>query len=239
MLRGRRLFDTSHLVGILLPGTIILASWAFHATRLSFDSPRIFLPEVIAFEWHDWRAPVPQGPAVFTGSSTIAKWSTLAEDFAPLPVLGRGINGSRIHDITFYLDELVLKHAPRLIVLYAGENDLSDPHLSKHRGPDEVLADFREFRRQVHARRPSVPIYYISIKPPVMRAEYTQAFLEANERIKSDCASDPSLHYIDIYPLLLGKDGKPRPDAYGPDGVHLSREGYRIVTAEVRRALGL
>jgi hypothetical protein len=50
--------------------------------------------------------PPPTSGTVFTGSSTIARWKTLAKDFAGWPGLGRGFGGSQIADATYFADRI-------------------------------------------------------------------------------------------------------------------------------------
>ena len=42
---------------------------------------------IARFEAEDRRQPPPRGAIVFTGSSSITFWKTLAQDMAPLPVI--------------------------------------------------------------------------------------------------------------------------------------------------------
>src|SRR5436309_640257 len=49
--------------------------------------------EIAAFEAADKRSAPPQGAVLFVGSSTIRKWTTLADDFAGYTVINRGFGG--------------------------------------------------------------------------------------------------------------------------------------------------
>jgi hypothetical protein len=44
---------------------------------------------------------------VFTGSSTIAHWLSLAADMAPLPVTRRGISGARLNQLSVLMPPLI------------------------------------------------------------------------------------------------------------------------------------
>src|SRR3546814_474814 len=92
------------------------------------------------FAADDARDPPPAHPVVFTGSSSVRMWTTLAEDFPRLPVLNRGFGGSQLRDATWYADEVAIRYRPRQVVLYAGDNDID-----AGRPPRQVLADFRAF----------------------------------------------------------------------------------------------
>ena len=107
---------------------------------------------------------------VFTGSSSIRRWNTLEDDMAPLEVINRGFGGGRIFEATHYINDILGSHEPKGIVFYAGENDLSDFFWVKAPSTSEiVLQDFIEFHQKVLSLFPSIPIFFISIKPPKSR----------------------------------------------------------------------
>jgi lysophospholipase L1-like esterase len=213
----------------------LLLIWAVYVARFTLDDPRALAPAVLCFSAKDRLSRPPHDVIVFTGSSTIAHWSSLREDMAPLRVLNRGINGAQIHQITHYVDRIIIPYRPRAVVLYAGENDISGVLWSAKKNPDEVLSAFGAFCDRIHARLPDAPIHFISIKPPKRRAPTGTAFQAANKLVKAHCESDRRLHFIDVAPALLDADGQPR--GFGWDGIHLNDEGYRIVTSVVRPCL--
>ena len=55
--------------------------------------------------------------------------------------MNRGFGGSEIAETVKYASRVVVPHAPRIVVLYAGENDLN-------RGvtPDAIASDFDNSR---------------------------------------------------------------------------------------------
>ena len=68
-------------------------------------------------------APPPKGEIVFVGSSTIHRWD-VASYFPDLKIINRGIDGTELADAVKYIDRLVLRYEPRLVVVYAGDNDI-------------------------------------------------------------------------------------------------------------------
>jgi lysophospholipase L1-like esterase len=215
----------------------LLALWAAYVARLALDDPRALAPEVLWLGAKDRVRPPRRKVIVFAGSSTIAHWSALREDMAPLEVVNRGINGARIHQIAYYADEIILPHAPRAVVLYAGENDITGFLWSAKKTPEEVLAAFRALCEKLHARVADLPIYFISLKPPKRRAAFGPSFQRANTLVRELCAARRSLHFIDVDPAMLDGDGRPRGDIFVWDGIHLNGEGYRTLTSVVRPPL--
>jgi lysophospholipase L1-like esterase len=229
------LATSSPFRALALEAVGLLALWVAYVAKFTLDDPRALEPEVLWFRGKDRLNRPGRDVIVFTGSSTIAHWSSLQEDMAPLRVLNRGINGARIHQIAYYVDQIIIPYRPRAVVLYAGENDISGVLWSAKKTPDEVRSAFRAFCEKIHARLPDVPIYFISIKPPKRRGSSATSFQAANRLVKELCASDGRLHFIDVVPALLGADGQPR--GFGWDGIHLNDEGYRILTSVVRPCL--
>jgi lysophospholipase L1-like esterase len=182
-----------------------------------------FAPQIAAFARADARAMPAPGGILFLGSSSIAFWSTLAADFPGLPVINRGFGGSTIADSVRYADRIVLPYEPRIIVFYAGDNDLA-----AGRSPRQVLADFRALVRVVHARLPRTRILFISIKPSIARWGLIGKTREANALVRAYTRTSPQLGFVDIFPAMLGADGKPRPELLLADGLHMTRAGYAI-----------
>ena len=96
---------------------------------------------------------------VFVGSSSIRYWTTLAEDFPGIRTINRGFGGSELADSVFYAGRIVIPYHPRLVVVYAGDNDLW-----AGKTPAVVLADFQAFRAQVQAALPATKNIFLAIK---------------------------------------------------------------------------
>jgi lysophospholipase L1-like esterase len=207
---------------------------ASRATANLAVDPTRFEAEIRAFEAADRTNPPPPGGVVFVGSSSIKNWTTLAADFPGVPVLNRGFGGPTLADVVHYADRIVLPYRPRLIVLYAGDNDLT-----LGRMPDQVLAGYRGFVARVRSSQPVVRIAFVSIKPSPSRRASMEIARKANDRILDDIARDTLATYIDVFTPMLGAGGQPRPELFLPDSLHLTRAGYllwrRLLTPTVQR----
>ena len=192
-----------------------------------------FAAEIEAFERADKTNPPPQNAILFVGSSSIRLWKTLAEDFADLTVINRGFGGSQVADSVRYADRIVLPYRPKVVVLYAGDNDLA-----AGKSPQQVLADFEAFSGKVHAALPDTPVLYLSIKPSVARWHLIDKIREANRLIEQYAGgTQGKVVYVDVFTPLLTPDGQPRPDLLIADGLHLNAEGYKLWTPIVRKEL--
>jgi lysophospholipase L1-like esterase len=177
--------------------------------------------EISAFEAKDKTNPPPKGAILFVGSSSIRKWTTLAEDFTGKQVINRGFGGSEIADSTEFADRIIIPYAPRMIVLYAGDNDLA-----AGKSPERVFADFQAFLKKIHARLPEARVVYISIKPCPSRWRLKDKVAEVNRKIAA--IKDDKLIFVDVYPSMIGADGKPKPDLFLKDGLHPSAKCYQM-----------
>jgi lysophospholipase L1-like esterase len=184
--------------------------------------PGPFAAEIAAFEKWDRQNAVPKDAILFVGSSSIRLWQT-ADAFPNLPVINRGFGGSAIAHVNRYADRIVLKYKPRLIVFYAGDNDIASGKSAKR-----VYDDFLEFVGRVRKDLPQTPIYFISIKPSIARLKLWPTMKEANSHVQNLARINPQVIYVDVATPMLGSNGKPRPELFREDGLHLNEAGYEL-----------
>jgi len=182
-----------------------------------------FEKEILTFEAQDATNPPPPGAVLFIGSSSIRLWKTLAADFPQQRVLNRGFGGSQIIDSVRYAKRIVSPYKPRLIVLYAGGNDIN-----AGKTPEQVFTDYQRFVARVRADLPEVNIAYISIAPNPARWEQVDRVRAANALIEAQTKADAHLAFIDVFQKMLGADGKPLPDIYVADRLHMNAKGYEL-----------
>ena len=187
----------------------------------------IWEPEIRAFEKSDRLNPPPSNAVLFVGSSSIRKWTTLAADFPGVTVINRGFGGSQIDDSTAFASRIIFPYHPRLIVFYAGDNDLD-----AGKSPDQVVGEYTNFIGIVHAQLPQTRIIFISIKPSLARWKLRDKIIETNRRIAA--MREPYLSFVDIYPSMLGADGTPEKDLFLSDGLHPSEKCYRLWASLIR-----
>jgi lysophospholipase L1-like esterase len=177
-----------------------------------------------AFAATDRAAPPPPGGVLFVGSSSIRLWQNLEQQFKAQPVvLKRGFGGSRLSDCVTYLNRLVISYRPRLVLLYAGDNDIAAGS-----GPAEVLHRFAAFAKGVHVALPATRIAYISIKPSPARRALLPRIREANDLIHDYIDHHAGLEYIDVHTPMLDTAGQPRAELFRPDRLHLNDAGYAL-----------
>jgi lysophospholipase L1-like esterase len=186
--------------------------------------PNRFESEIKKFDEADLAAMPPANGIVFTGSSSIRLWTTMAEDFQGMTTLNRGFGGSEVADAIRYVDRLVIRYQPAQVVFYSGDNDLFGG-----KTPAQVAADYKTFVAAIHAKLPRTRVVLISIKPSLARWSLADQARDTNGRLREMAAKDPKrLAYVDVFATMLGSDGRPRPELYVADGLHMTQAGYAI-----------
>lgn len=204
------------------------------ALRSAINSQRIWERQIASYERADRRDPPPRGAVVFTGSSTIRYWRTLARDMAPLPVINRGFGGAHLAHVNAFADRIVLPHAPAAVVLYCGDNDLGAWTGKK---PDAIVDDFARFVSIVHGDLPEARIYFLSIKPSRLRRRQWPAQQGANRAIAGLARTLPRVTYVDVATPMLNPAGEPARALFAFDGLHLSNTGYALLASVLRPIL--
>lgn len=194
-----------------------------YAQSNKVERQRQLEPEIKVFEAADLKKPPAKGTVLFIGSSSIRLWESLAQDFPNTTVINRGFGGSHIEDSIDFADRIVFRYEPRLIILYAGDNDIESGE-----SPALVLEDFKKFVAVIHQRLPRTRIAFISIKPSPARWHLAENVRETNRLIKNFTETDRRLLYIDVFTPMLGNDGKPRAELFVEDRLHMNEAGYKL-----------
>ncbi len=183
------------------------------------------------FEAQDRESPPPRGETLFIGSSSIRGWK-LQKYFSGMQAINRGFGGSQIADSVRYMSRILVPYQPKAVVFYAGDNDISSG-----KSPETVLADYKRFASGVHKALPRSSIIFVAIKPSIARWKLAEKMRKANGLIRDFAKKDSRLFYVDIDTPMIGEDGKPRPELFAPDGLHLNDAGYKLWTKLVKEAL--
>ncbi len=181
--------------------------------------------EIAGIEARDLANPPQRDCIIFVGSSSIRRWTNLAQAFPGKPVFNHGFGGSQICDSVAYADRIVIPQHPRLVVLYAGGNDIN-----AGKTPEAVFNDFKAFAKKVGAALPTTKIAFISSAPNPKRWEQVEKVKRLNQLVEDYIRGDQRLTFINVFPHMLGPDGLPKPDIYVADRLHMNDKGYAIWT---------
>jgi len=194
--------------------------------------------DIAAFERADREHPPEKGAIIFTGSSTIRRWKTLSADFAGYRVVNRGFGGSQMEDSAYYVERILVPHAPAAVVIFAGTNDIN-----AGKTPEEVVEHFKAFVGKVRRLLPRTEINFLEITTSPSRFEQRDKVIEANRQIRAFCEAASQLgntsnvKFIAVREKFLGGNGEPRAELFESDRLHPNADGYRILAEAIRRFL--
>ncbi len=189
-----------------------------------------FDKEVAALEAAFKKAAPAPGGVLFYGSSSIRLWKTVKDDFPGLNVINHGFGGSTCPDAIKYFDRLVVPVRPSTIVFYEGDNDLG-----KGRTAEQLFADYQTFAKLVHTKLPNTKVLFLSVKPSPKRAELIATQRKVNAMLESwiKGAKDPHLTFVNVFNSMVDAKGNARAELFGPDKLHMTREGYKLWIGKV------
>ncbi|WP_194974783.1 SGNH/GDSL hydrolase family protein [Aquiflexum lacus] len=167
----------------------------------------------------DWE----KGGVVFTGSSSIRLWKSLEKDFPKANIINTGFGGSQTHHLIKYLDQLVLEFEPKKIFIYEGDNDINAGKPVR-----QILEEFFEIMEKVTALVPDAQFYFISAKPSPSRWAKKGQYELFNKQLKQFAMNHSNANFINIWTPMLAKDGKPKPELFLEDNLHMNEKGYAI-----------
>ncbi len=204
---------------LLLHGLALLTLCACSACALQptpRPDPQTYASEIETFA----RRPPQKGGIIFVGSSSIRMWPHFKRDFAGLPVINHGFGGSVSNDLSVHFNTLVARDAPKLLVVYSG-NDLD-----KKLTVAEAFEDYTGFLNLAHARFPDLRVIVNSVKVARSRAAEIPRVHELNRRLETWAADRRWVRYLDSTSYLSDENGRPIPEYFRTDELHLSAAGY-------------
>lgn len=185
--------------------------------------PLRFSQQIHEYDSLDKASPPEKNGTIFIGSSSMRMWKDAEKQYKKYNVINRGFGGSQASDANYYFDQLVKKYEPSKILYYEGDNDVA-----AGKSAEIILEDFKEFVGRVESNFPEAKIGFISIKPSPKRWELVDQMREANTLIKSYCDQKENLTYIDVFTPMLGENGRPMPELFLQDSLHMTKNGYKI-----------
>lgn len=191
-----------------------------------------FSDEIARWVAEDDLAPGPASPLVFVGSSTIRRWEGLAAAYADQRPLQRGFGGAQLGEVAQSAQDLILRHAPRAVVVFAGTNDV-DADVD----PTIVVDRLRCLRARIAEGAPTAPVLYVGITPTLARWDDWSDADAVNDAVAALAEDDPGLVYVDVPAAFLATGSPPDATLFVDDGLHLSPAGYALWDSVLRPAV--
>src|SRR5215469_6462501 len=184
-----------------------------------------FWSDIQNFKKQDSVQSPPQHAILFVGSSSFTKWTDIQKYFPGYTIINRGFGGSSLPDVIHYENDVIFKYDPKQIVIYYGENDIAG---SSEVTGQIVFERFEQLFKDIRAKYPKVPIIYISMKPSPSRWSMKDKMMEGNKLIKKFLEMQKKTVFVNVWNSMLGPDGKPKPDIFIEDKLHMNAKGYAI-----------
>ncbi len=184
-----------------------------------------------SFEELDKRTQPPPGGIVFVGDSDIVRCD-VDRWFPGLGALNRGFGGSHIDQVVYYLEQVLLKHQPRIVVFSCGGNDIATG-----KAPERVYRDFEQFVNGVFAKLPDCWVIVTSQHTPPILSEWNdfdERIRKFNDLVRWKAELDKRITFLPETRSVLRDDAdKPDANLFAPDRLHFNEEGYRKWTAVI------
>jgi lysophospholipase L1-like esterase len=202
----------------------ILGAFIFFITQINAQSYP-FEEQISRFRQQDSISFLEKGQILFVGSSTFTLWHDVTGYFPGYPIINRGFGGSAIPDLIHYADQIITPYYPKQVVIYCGENDFAREETLSEK---VVLKRFKRLFELIHSHLPETNIAYVSMKPSPSRTHLMRKFKRTNTRIKRYLYQKENTAYIDVYSVILNKDGTPRLEIFLEDNLHMNAKGYAL-----------
>ncbi len=184
-----------------------------------------FINEIKAFKTEDSLHFPPKGAILFVGSSSLRKWTDIQTYFPSHKIINRGFGGSTLSDVIRYAEDIIFPYQPKQIIIYCGDNDFAS---SDTVTAEVVFSRVKQLFNLIRSKMHNENIAYISIKPSPSRASLMPKMSQANAMIKSFLSTQKNTSFIDVYHLMLAENGKPKPEIFLSDSLHMNEHGYAI-----------
>ena len=172
---------------------------------------------------------IPEGAlTVITGSSSVRFWNSVAADCANERIVNTGFGGSEASDLLYHLDAAVLRFRPKKVFIYEGDNDINSG-----KTPESTLKTMSQVVAKILTSLPGVEVYIMGAKPSPSRWQHQQRYLELNRLLATYCATMDQVNYIDVWFPMLNQNGKPKPEIFVADSLHMNSKGYEIWTKAI------
>ena len=173
---------------------------------------------------------------LFLGDS-ITDFYDLDKYYPDMPTVNSGASGNTTEDILKDMKKRAYQYNPSKVFLLIGTNDLDTKH-----SKEDIVKNVEKIISELKENRPKAELYIESIypvNPDVRRSKSgnrnNDDIKQINKELKKYCKEN-KINYINLYDLLKDEDDNLK-EEYTKDGLHLSDEGYKVVTEEIKKKL--
>ena len=212
---------------------IFIAPWVgAQETATKVSGKDRYAADIAKFVAQDKATPPPQNALLIAGSSSARYWITAAEDFKPYPVINRGFGGSKTTEVLSTMDRIALPYHPRLVIYFAGTNDLAGGSKA-----EDVLENIRQYVERLRKENPKAGFVIMAgLKSPKRKPHWAE-FDKFNDLLQKFCAAGKNLYYVDHNKVMNKPNGEAIAAYYREEGdsaLHANAAGYAEIVKLVR-----
>ena len=171
------------------------------------------------------------GGIVFVGSSIFHRWTRLAEQMAPLPIVNLAFDGAQTSDM-LRLVSRVITMRPKVVAYYAGSNDVSAGEPA-----DAIFDRIRQFTDRVTTGLPDTHVVFMSINRAPEKQARWDVVDAVNHQVELYTQKNRRVEYVDVNPVLFDKAGMPRLELFLSDRLHFRPQAYEEFTQVLKPVL--
>ena len=175
--------------------------------------------------------PGDQPTLLLTGSSSIRLWPDAPEAFPQFEVINAGFGGSCYSDLWALRDTLLFAFEPDVVVIYEGDNDLSDGLPQS-----EILSLAQALFADIAQRLPDANVVVLAPKPSLARQHLAEECRLLSEALGHE-ARRRGFAFVDFWDVMHLAHGALDASLFVGDGLHLNQKGYDAWVATLRREL--
>ncbi len=157
---------------------------------------------------------------VFVGSSIFHRWTDLAAEMAPLPIVNLAFDGAMTFEMLRLVD-VVVRRRPKVIAYYCGSNDIDAGE-----SPDAIVDRIQQFVGAVTRGSPSTRVIFVAVNRAPEKQDRWDVVDAVNRRVEGMVAGATNLQFVDVNAALFAPDGTARLDLFMPDRLHLRPAAY-------------
>ena len=172
-----------------------------------------------------------QPTLLLTGSSSIRLWPNAPGAFPQFEVINAGFGGSCYADLWTLRDTLLFAFEPDAVVIYEGDNDLSDGLPQS-----EILASAGQLFADIAKRLPNTKVVVLAPKPSLARRRLAEECRTLSKALVQE-ARRHNFSFVDFWDAMHQADGTLDESLFVGDGLHLNQGGYDMWVSTLRNAL--
>lgn len=176
---------------------------------------------------------------VFVGDSITYQYNLEKYYKDEIHVVNSGIDGNTVNDILDNSYERIYRYNPTKVFLLIGTNDVP------YRDEYVIEECIKKLVTNIKKNRPNCDIYLESIYPvndtdnekishSMVHGRKNEKIISINKTLKKFADKTENVTYINMYDKLIDEDGNMKLE-YTREGLHLSDEGYKVVTKELSK----